>query len=98
MKLKAEAKFWDVRISEPDTRKDGKGNDYAYNKNAYLVVAARTLERVVELVMHEHPTAAIHQVNVRGLDSRIILDDDLLIGDAQAAREYIESVKARMSE
>ena len=82
MKIKAEAKFWDVRFSKPETKQykqsDGSFKEYTHAKNFHVMVAAESAAKVNELVIAEHPNATIHQINHRGGDCGIILQPDLI--------------------
>ena len=81
MKIKAEAKFWDVRFSRPVTTQYKQGDEakeYTHSKNFHVMVAAESVAKVNELVLAEHPNATIHQINHRGGDCGIIVQPDLL--------------------
>lgn len=77
MRIKKEAKFWDVRITIPETR-ILSGKEYPYNQNIHIMVAAESADKVCELVKSEYPTATIHQVNHRGGDCGILVQKELL--------------------
>ena len=84
MKIKAEAKFWDVRFSKPvTTRYNQPGSDkpteYTHAKNFHVMVAAESAAKVNELVLAEHPDSTIHQINHRGGDCGIIVQPELLV-------------------
>ena len=82
MKIKATAKFWDVRFSVPTWRQvkqaDGSVLDYPYAKNVHVMAAAESVAKVNELVMSEYPDATIHQINHRGGECGIIVQPDLI--------------------
>ena len=82
MKIKSEAKFWDVRLSVPTRRQikqaDGSVKEYPYAKNFHVMVAAESVAKVNELVLAEHPDATIHQINHRGGECGIIVQPDLI--------------------
>lgn len=82
MKIKPEARFWDVRFSEPRTKHykqtDGTIHHYETHSNVHVMVAADSVATVVELVMKEYPNATIHQINHRGGDCGIIVQAELL--------------------
>ena len=84
MKIKSEAKFWDVRLSVPAVRKinqsDGSVKDYPYSKNIHVMAAAESVAKVNELVLAEYPDATIHQINHRGGECGIIVQPDLIQG------------------
>ncbi|MFN9605157.1 MAG: hypothetical protein ACK6A7_17150 [Planctomycetota bacterium] len=82
MKIKAKAKFWDVRFSRPEKRgwlqSDGSFKEYTHDSNVHVMVAAESAAKVTELVMAEYPTATIHQINHRGGECAIIVQAELL--------------------
>lgn len=82
MRIKKEAKFWDVRLSIPSTmqikQSDGSVREYSHSKNIHLMVVAESVEKVNDLAMAEHPEATIHQINHRGGDCGIIVQPELL--------------------
>ena len=83
MKIKSEAKFWDVRFSKPETKQykqsDGSVKEYTHAKNVHVMVAAESAAKVSELVLAECPDATIHQINHRGGDCGIIVQAELLV-------------------
>jgi hypothetical protein len=82
VKIKAKAKFWDVRFSRPETRRwtqsDGSWKEYTHDTNVHVMVAAESAAKVTELVTAEYPTATIHQINHRGGECAIIVQAELL--------------------
>lgn len=82
VKLKSETKFWDVRFSQPYTRKyvvNGEEKEYDGTKNVHVMAAADSVAKVTELVMAEFPDATIHQINHRGGDCAIVIQPELLV-------------------
>ena len=81
MKLKTDAKFWDVRFSRPVLRKytvQGETKEYLQNSNFHVMAAADSVAKVQELIAAEYPDATIWQVNHRGGDCAIIVQPDLM--------------------
>lgn len=86
MKFKSEAKFWDVRFSIPSIHRYKSGDtvtEYPIKKNIHVMVAAESAGKVNELILKEYPDATIHQINHRGGDCGIIVQEEPLAFEGQ---------------
>lgn len=77
MKLNTNARFYDVRFTEPAVRVVGD-REYPYEKNILAMVAAESVPKACEAVYSEHPLATIHQVNHRGGSCAILVQPELI--------------------
>lgn len=86
MILKPNAKFWDVRFSEPASSNVGD-KEYRYRKNIHGMVVAESADKVCELVKIHHPLATIHQINHRGGECAILVQPDMIKEENDGSQE-----------
>lgn len=80
MQLKPNAHFYDVRFSRPVTRTYKVGTEersQTCNENVHVMVVAESVAAAVTLTERAFPACTIHQVNHRGGNCSILIQDNM---------------------